>query len=120
MIFNISVHILFLLSRTTPTHPPSIYDCDFESTNCSAWNIVGTSELSWTRVQGSMAAQADMHNAIFDHTENQANGHYLLLQPNQTAPLSNVTKKLRNVCRWNFLLFISSRQISAVDFEVQP
>jgi hypothetical protein len=77
-------------NRTTPTHPPSIYDCDFESGACSSWSIVAKPELTWTRIQGSTASQDDTHNPIFDHTQNQADGYYLLLTPNQTTPFPNV------------------------------
>jgi hypothetical protein len=81
------------LIRTTPTHPSSVYDCDFESAACSSWNIVPKPELTWTRVQGSTASQQDTHNPDVDHTGNQADGYYLLISPNKTIPFPNVRKK---------------------------
>lgn len=78
--------------RTTPPRATSPYDCDFETDNCSSWKIISKPEVSWTRVQGLVAAQVDNHNSLYDHTGNQAQGYYLLLQPNASASSSNVRK----------------------------
>ncbi|CAF3948718.1 unnamed protein product [Rotaria sp. Silwood2] len=75
---------------TTPPRPISAYDCDFESDTCSSWNIISEPELSWTRIQGPTASQQDAHNPIFDHTKYQSNGHYLLLQSNESIPFPDM------------------------------
>ncbi|CAF1538469.1 unnamed protein product, partial [Adineta steineri] len=83
---------------TTPSHPPTAFDCDFESATCASWSIISKPELSWTRTQGVVATQEDAHNPIYDHTGNQAVGYYLLLKPNTTTPFpnNNITSQLRS------------------------
>ncbi|CAF3894466.1 unnamed protein product [Adineta steineri] len=83
---------------TTPSHPPTPFDCDFESATCASWSIISKPELTWTRAQGAVATQEDAHNLIYDHTGNQALGYYLLLKPNTTTPFpnNNITSQLRS------------------------
>jgi hypothetical protein len=95
LIFFVELCWIFY-NRTTPIHPSTIYDCDFESAACSSWNIISKPELSWTRVQASAAAQDDAHNPIYDHTQNQAQGYYLLLTPDKAIPYPNVRKHLKS------------------------
>lgn len=85
----------FCFVRTTPTHPTSEYDCNFETDQCSTWSITSKPELSWTRVRASQAVQNDAHNPSADHTASQIDGYYLLLQPNTTAPYPNVCENQR-------------------------
>ena len=86
------------LCRTTPPHPASPYDCNFEKDACPPWAILGKAELLWTRVQGLTASQDDAHNPLFDHTGGQAQGYYLLLKHNQSVALPNVRLSDR-LCR---------------------
>jgi hypothetical protein len=72
--------------------PLTAFDCDFEIDSCPSWNIISKPELTWKRVQALAASQDDAHNPLYDHTENQVKGYYLLLQPNQTLLLSSVSK----------------------------
>ncbi|CAF1276484.1 unnamed protein product [Adineta steineri] len=83
---------------TTPSHPPTRFDCDFESDACASWSIISKPELTWTRAQGVSATQDDAHNPLYDHTGNQAHGYYLLLKPNTTTPFpnNNITSELRS------------------------
>lgn len=82
--------LIFFIIRTTPPHPITTYDCDFESSTCSGWTISSKPELTWTRVQGSVASQEDAHNPVYDHSTNQAQGYYLLLTPNKTITFPDV------------------------------
>ncbi|CAF4044180.1 unnamed protein product, partial [Rotaria sordida] len=83
---------------TTSPRPLTVYDCDFESDTCSSWNIVSKSELSWIRVQATIASQQDERNPPYDHTINQSNGYYLLLQLNKSIPFpnNNISSQLRS------------------------
>ena len=81
--------------RTTPPRPPTAYDCDFETDECSAgWTIKGQPELTWTRTQGATASQVDQHNPLYDHTGNHVQGHYLSLTPTKSTPFPDVRKKV--------------------------
>ncbi|UJR31098.1 hypothetical protein I4U23_018606, partial [Adineta vaga] len=83
---------------TTPPHPPTDFDCDFESDKCPLWSITAKPELTWTRVQGATASQDDQHNPLYDHTGNQVQGYYLLLTPTKSTPFpdTNITSQYRS------------------------